>query len=160
MPEQQQKITIEQALDLATKHQNAGKLNEAENVYQQILNADPNQPIALHMLGVIAHQLGKNEVAVELITKALNIKPGYSEAYNNLGLIYAAGGDLEKATKYFQLGLQTNPTYATLYQNLSTLYAARAISAYRKALLGTEADESSDDSRTLDLLPLDMLGKR
>ena len=90
----------------------------------------------------------------------IEVEPDLPEAYNNLGLIYAAGGNLEKATRYFQLGLQTNPTYATLYQNLSTLYAARAISAYRKALLGTKANESSGDSRTPDLLPLDMLGKR
>ncbi len=55
---------------------------------------------------------------------------------------------------------KTNPTYATLYQNLSTLYATRAISAYRKALRGTKANETSGDSQTPDLLPLDMLGKR
>ncbi len=67
----QQTITIQQVLDLALEHHSAGRLNEAENVYRQILQSDPNQPDALHLLGVIAHQVGKNDIAVDLITKAL-----------------------------------------------------------------------------------------
>ena len=126
----------------------------------QLLDLQPNAAVPLFLKARILTTDGKSDQAVTIYEKLIAVEPDLPEAYNNLGLIYAAGGNLEKATKYFQLGLQTNPTYATLYQNLSTLYAARAISAYRKALLGTEADESSGDSRTLDLLPLDMLGKR
>ena len=90
----------------------------------------------------------------------IEVEPDLPETYNNLGLNYAAGGNLEKATKYFQLGLQTSPTYATLYQNLSTIYAARAIAAYRKALLGTETVESVGNPQASDLLPIEMLDKR
>ena len=85
MPEQQQTLTIQQALDLAVQHHTAGRLSDAESIYQQILRSDPNQPIALHLLGVIAQQMRKNDVAVDLITQALAIKPGYAEAHNNLG---------------------------------------------------------------------------
>ena len=56
MSEQQQTLTIQQALDLAVQHHNEGRLSQAEIIYQQILRSDPNQPIALHLLGVIAHQ--------------------------------------------------------------------------------------------------------
>ena len=126
----------------------------------QWLDLQPNSTAPLFLKARILTTDGNSDQAVAIYEKLIAVEPDLPEAYNNLGLIYAAGGNLEKATKYFQLGLQTSTTYATLYQNLSTLYAARAISAYRKALLGTEADESSGDSRTLDLLPLDMLGKR
>jgi Flp pilus assembly protein TadD len=125
----------------------------------QWLDLQPDAVVPSFLKARILTTDGKSDQAVTIYEKLIAVEPDLPEAYNNLGLIYAAGGNLEKATKYFQLGLQTNPTYATLYQNLSTLYAARAISAYRKALLGAEADESSGDSRTLDLLPLDMLGK-
>jgi len=125
----------------------------------QWLDLQPNAVVPSFLKARILTTDGKSDQAVTIYEKLIAVEPDLPEAYNNLGLIYAARGNLEKATKYFQLGLQTNPTYATLYQNLSTLYAARAISAYREALLGTEADESSGDSRTLDLLPLDMLGK-
>jgi protein O-GlcNAc transferase len=75
MSEQQQTLTIQQAIDLAVQHHTAGRLPQAETIYQQILQADPNQPVALHLLGVIAHQMGKNDAAVDRITKALTIKP-------------------------------------------------------------------------------------
>ncbi len=39
----------------------------------------PNQPVALHVLGVIARPVGKNMIAIELITKALAIKTNDAE---------------------------------------------------------------------------------
>ena len=86
MSEQQQTPTIQQAIDLAVQHHEAGRLSEAESIYQQILQNDPNHPVALHLLGVIAHQTGKNVAAVDLITKALVLKPDFAEAHNNLGI--------------------------------------------------------------------------
>ena len=47
------------------QHHGAGELSKAEGIYQEILKADPNQPAALHLLGVIAHQTGNNDIAVE-----------------------------------------------------------------------------------------------
>ena len=44
MSEQQQTLTIQQAIDLGVQHHNAGRLPEAENIYQQILQSRPNQP--------------------------------------------------------------------------------------------------------------------
>ena len=63
----QQTLAIQESIDLALQHHTAGRLPEAESIYQQILQADPNQPVALHLLGVIAHQVGKNDIAVDLI---------------------------------------------------------------------------------------------
>ncbi len=55
----QQTLSIQKIIDLAVQHHTAGRLPEAESIYQQILQADPNQPVALHLLGVIAHQVEK-----------------------------------------------------------------------------------------------------
>ena len=81
---EQPALTIEhaQAIELAMQHQTAGRLPQAESIYQQILQADPNQPDALRLLGVIAHQAGKSNIAVDLITQALAIKPDYAEAHH------------------------------------------------------------------------------
>ena len=46
IPEQQQTPTVQQSLDLALQHHTAGRLPEAEGLYQQVLQADPNQPAA------------------------------------------------------------------------------------------------------------------
>ena len=82
-----QTLTIQQAIDLAHEYYNAGRLPDAENIYQQILQADPNQPDALHLLGVIAYLTGKSEFAVDLIPKSLAVKPSSAEAHCNLGVV-------------------------------------------------------------------------
>ena len=41
MPEQQQTLTIQQAIDLALQHHTAGRLSDAESIYNQILQSDP-----------------------------------------------------------------------------------------------------------------------
>ena len=81
---EQQTLTIQQDIDLAMQHHKAGRLSEAESIYQQILQVDPSQPDTLNLLGVIAYQVGKNDIAVNLITKALAIKPNFAKAHNNL----------------------------------------------------------------------------
>ena len=54
---------IQQSLDLAMGHHAAGDLPKAEGLYRQILQTDPKQPVALHLLGVIAHQVGSHAAA-------------------------------------------------------------------------------------------------
>ena len=41
---EQQTLTIQQFLDLAMQHHLAERLPEAESIYRQILNADPDHP--------------------------------------------------------------------------------------------------------------------
>ncbi len=59
-------FTIEQTLDLASQHHLAGRLREAENLYRQVLAQEPEHAGALHFLGAIARQTGRNDVSVEL----------------------------------------------------------------------------------------------
>ena len=47
----------QQAIDLSVQHHKAGELPKAEGIYNQILQADPNQTVALHLLGVIDQSL-------------------------------------------------------------------------------------------------------
>ena len=63
LAEQKSPLVIQQAIDLALHHHQVGDLPKAESIYNQILHADPNQHVALHHLGVIAHQVGKNDIA-------------------------------------------------------------------------------------------------
>ena len=40
---QEKTLPIQQAIDLAVQHHQAGELPKAEGIYQQILQANPNQ---------------------------------------------------------------------------------------------------------------------
>ena len=106
---EQQTLTVQQAIDLAVQHHNAGRLPEAESIYQQILQTDPHQPVTLHLLGVIARQVGKHDTAVDLITKALAIRPDYAEAHSNLGIAFKELGNLEDAVASYHKALAIKP---------------------------------------------------
>ena len=90
---------------------------KAESIYNQILQADPNHPAALHLLGVAAHQVGKNDIAVDLITKALAIKPDFSEAHSNLGLALQGIGKLDEAVVSYNKAISIKPDYAEAHNN-------------------------------------------
>ena len=115
---EQQTLTIQQSLDLAVQHHNAGDLPKAEGVYQQILQTEPNQPVALHLLGVIAYQVGKYDIAVELIGKALAVNPDFAEAHSNLGAALADLGRQQDAANSFRKALTIRPNYAKAHNNL------------------------------------------
>jgi tetratricopeptide (TPR) repeat protein len=137
--EQEQKLTIQQPIDLAIQHHQTGDLAKAEGIYQQILRADPNQPIALHFLGLIAHQGGENDRAVKLISDALKIKPNYAEAHCNLGLTLKDLGKLDEAVTSYKYALAIKPNFALVYSNMGIALKAlgrldEAVESYSKAL--------------------------
>lgn len=131
--------SIARSVQTALEHHQAGRLPQAEAIYQQILQAEPNHPGALHFLGVIAHQVGKNEVAVELIGNALLFKPNYAEAHNNMGRALQEQGEVDEAIKHFRLAFSLQPGYADAHYNLGNALKDQckfdeAINHYRKAL--------------------------
>jgi predicted O-linked N-acetylglucosamine transferase (SPINDLY family) len=63
------------ALDAAVKLHQAGKIDRAARAYRQILDADPDDPNALHLLGVTELQSGHYAEAVELIAQAIARQP-------------------------------------------------------------------------------------
>jgi Flp pilus assembly protein TadD len=88
---------ITELLPVAVRHHQAGQLAEAERIYQRILHQDPNNADALHLLGVMAHQVGRHEVAVESIGRAIAIQPREAAYHNNLGEAHRTLGRLDEA---------------------------------------------------------------
>ncbi len=118
----QHTLTLQQALEIAVQHHNAGRLPEAEGIYQQILQTVPDQPDTLHLLGLVSHQMGKNDIAVELIAKALAIKPDFAEAHYGLGLSLHSLGNLDEAVASYQKALAINPDYIEAHNNLGSAF--------------------------------------
>ena len=78
--------SLPQMFDLALQHHQAGNLHQAESLYRQILQVDPRHVDALHLFGVMAHQVGRNDLAVDYIQQALRLHPEFPAAHNNLGM--------------------------------------------------------------------------
>jgi len=136
---EQQTLTIQEAIDLGVEHHNAGRLPEAENIYNQILQVEPKQHEALNLLGVIASQLGKNDIAVDLIGRALAINPDYAEAYYNLGYVLKEQGKLDDAVASYQKAIAIQSDYADAHYNLGIVFQDQgredyAVASYHTAL--------------------------
>ena len=61
---------------------------QAEAILRRILNNFPKDALALHLLGIIAHQSNKTELAVDLISKAIRNMPDNAKFYANRGEMY------------------------------------------------------------------------
>ena len=106
------------SIEIAKRYHQSGDLQKAEEIYRSVLNRDPLNAEALHLLGVISYQGGKNGIAVDLITKALDIKPDYAEAHNNLGNALHGLGKLDEAAASYRRALEIKPDYAEAHYNL------------------------------------------
>ncbi|NQU55880.1 MAG: tetratricopeptide repeat protein [Rhodospirillales bacterium] len=131
--------SIRQSLDLAIEHHTTGNLSEAERLYKQVLQSEPKNPEALHLLGAIAIQVGRSDVAVDLISRALSFKPDYAEAQNALGIAFNSLGKLDSAVEKFNKAIAIKPTYAEAYGNLgSTLQRLgqfdEAVASFQKSI--------------------------
>ena len=67
----QHKINLPQALQEGLQHHQAGRLQQAETIYKKILKVAPDNPDAYHLLGLVARQTGKIDIAVQLISEAI-----------------------------------------------------------------------------------------
>ncbi len=74
-------LTLEQALKQAIAHQLAGRLAEAERLYQSILKSHPDHPEVNHNLGMLAVQLGKPTAGLPYFKAALDANPGESQCW-------------------------------------------------------------------------------
>jgi protein O-GlcNAc transferase len=114
-------LSLAEATQLALGYHQAGQLEQAEQVYRQILSQNPQHSDTLHVLGVIAYQQGNFDVALPLIQQAITLHPEEAHYYNNLGLVLKAQGRDEEAIQAFQKALAFNPHFADVLYNLGSL---------------------------------------
>src|SRR5579859_5587106 len=81
---------IESLYTLALSHHQSGELQQADALYRHILAINPDHVLALIMLGVLAHQVGRNDVAIQLLARAIQLDSKNPDAHNNLGVAFAA----------------------------------------------------------------------
>ena len=131
--------TISEALTIAIRHHQAGRLQLAEQIYRQILQVDPNHVDALHLLGLIAHHTGRHALAVEYIGRAIELNGTMAAFHNNLAEAYRALRKTPEAAACYRRALELNPEFAEAHNNLGVVYAEQgkaeeAIASYRRAL--------------------------
>src|ERR1044071_5971453 len=80
----------------------SGRLDQADACYQRALNAQPEQPDALHLLAVLGLQSGRIEEAQSLARRATTAAPTQPTFWNTLGAAERATGRPVEAARSFR----------------------------------------------------------
>jgi tetratricopeptide (TPR) repeat protein len=116
-----------------------GDVESAERAYRAALQADPDQPLALHYLGVVLFQRLEFADALPMIERSVRLVPHEPEFHNNHGLVLAALDRNDAAIAAYRRVLELAPGHATACNNLGLALQAmnrlpESIDAYRRAL--------------------------
>lgn len=132
-------LTPEQAAQLAGQLQASGRLQEAEQLLLQILQADAHNGHVLHLLGVVYYQTGRQQAALQLIEQAIGFQPQVALFHSNLAEMCRQQGRVDDAIRHGRHATEIDPNMASAHSNLGIAYydakdydAAEA--CHRKAL--------------------------
>jgi predicted O-linked N-acetylglucosamine transferase (SPINDLY family) len=130
------------AKDAATEgreHLQTGRFHQAEQVFRQILQTQPNNPAILAQLGQTLAAQGQTAEAVPYLEQALKLNPNNVETLVHLAAAMKILSRFDESISYYQQALNLRPDFAQLYINLGdTLRASgkmeEALSTYQAAL--------------------------
>jgi tetratricopeptide (TPR) repeat protein len=123
----------------AFQQHRAGQLDEAQRLYRQVLAAEPGNAEAWHLLGVAAHQRGRNAEAAEHIRRAIELSPAQFMFHMNLATVHGALGCPNDAIASLEEAIRLAPRHALAHNDLGVLLADagrgdEASACFRRAL--------------------------
>ncbi|WP_318012273.1 tetratricopeptide repeat-containing sulfotransferase family protein [Mesorhizobium sp. CA4] len=107
---------MQKALQL---HQ-AGRRQEAEALYRQVLGQQPNHAAALHFLGLLLHQTGRSEEGLDLIEQSVTLQPENADFLNNMGTVMRDLGRVAAAVDFFRGAVDIRPDQLAARDNLGS----------------------------------------
>ena len=108
---------IHEQLAQAIAWHQQGRLQQAQASYLDILKREAKCADALHLLGVIEHQLGNDRNAVEFIRKAIEIDAHQSAYHSNLGIALAELKLYDSAISSYDQAISIRSDFAEAYSN-------------------------------------------
>ncbi len=120
-------------------HQQAGRLEEAEQAYRQALDAAPQHPEALHLLGLVSYRLNRISDALDYLAQATERQPASSLYWFNLGVVSQRAGHPQQAIDAYRKAIVLNPRYLEAHVNMGNALRDRgdlagSVQTYRTAL--------------------------
>lgn len=110
--------------DLVQLHR-AGRIDEAEAGYRQLLAEDPGNAGVLHLLGILRGQRGDLHEALALVRKAGELDPGNATCQHTLGELCLSEGRLDEAEHAYDQARLLNPNLAAAHSGLGQIALLR-----------------------------------
>ena len=130
---------IRPLLNEGTAHLQGGRFQEAERAYRLALDMAPNNPEALHHLGLLLYRLNRLDEAMATISRAIEQAPSAPLYSFNLGVIAQKAARPEEAIRAYRQAVTLNPRHLEAWVNLGNALKDRgglpeSIEAYQQAL--------------------------
>jgi len=131
--------TINEALMHAAGRHQAGQLQEAEQIYRQVLAVDPANFDAWHLLGVLASQSGRLDEGIACLARAVQLQPGQVDPHINLGIALKDYNRLNDARAILQRAINLDRNRPDAWYNLGLVFQRQglledAAKSYRQAV--------------------------
>lgn len=102
------------------------KNKEARDIFNHVLEKDPNIMEALSGMGLVMYNEGDIDGAIDIFKKAIEKDEGMASAYANLGFAYKEKEDIDKAILNWEKALELDPGLNDVKEVL-TLYKDRRV---------------------------------
>ena len=112
-----------------------GKLDEATQQFQRVLQSDSNNAPALQNLGVVTLRRDDVQLAQQYLARALELNPRLPLALNTLGVVYARQGDLARAVDAWNRSVEIDPRQYDALYNIGLVQGRAGHAAEARAAL-------------------------
>lgn len=109
----------------------AKRMFEAEQICREACEREPDNAHALHLLGMLYCESGRETDALELIQRATNLLRENAQFHHNLGTVLGRLGRDEEAGRAFSRALELYPNYSEALGNFGA--AMQRLGHYAKA---------------------------
>lgn len=123
-------------LEEALRAQNAGRIEEAARLYDQVLRYQPDNFVASGNLGLILWRAKDYAASEPLLRRALALAPGDPEAHVNLALVLQDLGRFDEAIACCETALKRSPEHRRALDTLAGALAAAGKYDQAIAILG------------------------
>jgi predicted O-linked N-acetylglucosamine transferase (SPINDLY family) len=103
----------------ARAHYQAGRKSQAEVICRGVVAREPKNDAAWHLLGVMALEVNREELAIQLFMRALDIAPQKPAYYVNLGAALHRFGKPQEASDALRMAISLKPDLAEAHFNLA-----------------------------------------
>ncbi len=102
----------------------AGRLDDAENIYRSLLEISPQNADLLYLIGMIALQKNAPDSALEFLYKAVRLNPNAASYRFTLAQALCDAKKPKEALEQYKEVLKLNDSYPDTYNNMGLIYRA------------------------------------
>lgn len=114
----EQKVSTEKSLQQGIELAKQGMLHQALALFEEILNAHPEDPQALFNTAVVLDQLGQREDALTLLLRSMDADPAFANPHYYLGRLYLQARRYSEAYCAFRDAIARDVEFALAYEGI------------------------------------------